>query len=555
MKHPKAKRLVALLLAMTLTVAACSSAEDESADVESAQVASAEAGAGGDDSTDVSPDHGGQSDRDLAAGSAGETNSPESNAEAGASTAGESQVAAPTADDSLGSPEESAGNTFRDYGVRPFVDTDVDPLSTFSLDVDTASYSVAKQWLSQGVVPPSESVRLEEFVNSFDYDYPAPNDGLVVVADGGPSPFNPESVILRLGVQAEQVSDSDRPAASLTFVVDTSGSMDRDDRISLVKTAMNRLVGELGPRDQVAIVTFGSRANLVLPPTSVGSEGEILDAIASLRTGGSTDVEAGLQLGYEQAGESFEDGAINRVILLSDGVANVGLTDPGRLVSMIRDDADRGIQLVSVGVGMGNFNDVLLETLADDGDGFYAYVNEQAEAERLFSDDLVSTLLTVAMDGKIQVEFDERFVAKYRLLGFENRAVLDDDFRNNDVDAGELGAGHQVTALYELELRQSVDATDRLGTAALRWENPETGELIETRLEVTGGQIASSWDDTAEDFRLAVTVAAFAEIMRQSAFADDLSLEQVALEAENLAGRSSEVRSLAELIRMADGLM
>ena len=437
--------------------------------------------------------------------------------------------------------------------MRPFVDTERDPFSTFALDVDTASYSIAQQWLSEGVLPPAESVRVEEFVNSFDYDYDAPADGLTVVADAGPSPFDGDNVIVRLGVQAEEVSNSERPDASLTFVVDTSGSMDRDNRLGLVKVALERLVTELDADDTVAIVTYSDGAEVLLEPTSVRDRDEILDAIDELETDGSTNLEAGLLRGYQLADDAFVPGGINRVILASDGVANVGITEAGDLVDLIRDDADRGIQLVTVGVGMGNFNDVTMETLANDGDGFYAYVNAVDEAERLFSDELVSTLLTVAIDAKIQVEFDTETVESYRLLGYENRAVLDDDFRNDDVDAGELGAGHQVTALYELVLRDDADASDRLGTVSMRWEDPDDRNAIETRLELSGAILESDWGDTAEDFRLAVTVAALAEVLRESPFAADVDLDQIAAEVDELGG-SVDVTELAEVIDDAQRL-
>jgi Ca-activated chloride channel family protein len=443
---------------------------------------------------------------------------------------------------------ENEDNTFVDYGIRPFVSTATDPLSTFALDVDTASYSIARRWVESGTMPPAESVRLEEFVNSFDYDYAAPQDGLAVTADGGPSPFTDGNIMVRVGVQAEQVANADRPSASLTFVVDTSGSMDRGDRLALVKTSLERLVVELEGDDQVAIVTYSDNAEVLLPPTSVADEATIIDAIRNLGPNGSTNLEAGLQRGYDLANESFVEGGINRVVLASDGVANVGLTDPGGLVSLIRGDADRGIQLVTVGVGMGNYNDVTMEQLANDGDGFYAYVNDEIEAEKLFSDDLVSTLLTVAIDGKIQVEFDPGVVDQYRLLGFENRAVLDEDFRNDDVDAGELGAGHQVTALYELTLHDSVRASDRLGTVQLRWEDPDTGSVVENRLEVTGAVVEERWSDTADDFRLAVTVAALAELLRDSPHAGDITLDQVAAEADSLSPGNGAVAELSSLI-------
>ncbi len=450
--------------------------------------------------------------------------------------------------------EPEASNTFKDYGVRSFVETDRDPLSTFALDVDTASYFIGRQFLNDGVLPPTASVRVEEYVNTFDYDYPAPRDGLTVVADAGPSPFNEGNVIVRLGVQAEEVRYADRADASLTFVVDTSGSMDRDDRLGLVKIALRNLVQELDGGDTVAIVTYSSSGDVILPPTSVRDSDVILDAIDNLRPGGSTNLEAGLQLGYDLADESFQRGGINRVILASDGVANVGLTDPDGLVRLIRGDADRGIQLVTVGVGMGNFNDVVMETLADDGDGFYAYVNDEEQAQKIFTDDLLSNLITVAIDSKIQVEFNSDNVIAYRLIGFENRAVHDDDFRNDDVDAGELGSGHLVTALYELELARGVRGRDRLGTVALRWEDPETRDVRETRLELTGSILEDSWDKAADDFRLAVTVAAYAEILRQSQYAEEITLSSVAAEADVLSDNSSEIQELVDLINEADRL-
>ncbi|MFT7599090.1 MAG: Ca-activated chloride channel family protein [Acidimicrobiales bacterium] len=441
-------------------------------------------------------------------------------------------------------------NTFKDYGIRGFVDTDVDAVSTFALDVDTAAYSIGRQWLDEGVLPPEESVRVEEYVNSFQYDYPAPREGLTIVAEGGPSPFNSDNVIVQIGVQAEIVADRDRPDASLVFVIDTSGSMGRQDRLDLVKSSLTRLVGELGRDDTVAIITYSDGADVLLSPTSARFSDDIIEAIESLQPDGSTNIEAGLEAGYDMANEAFIRDGINRVILASDGVANVGLTDPDGLVGLIRRDADNGIQLVTVGVGMGNFNDVVMETLADDGDGFYAYVDTEEEADKLFSDDLVSTLLTVAIDGKIQVEFDDEVVESYRLIGFENRAVLDSDFRNDSVDAGELGAGHQVTAIYEVTLRDGVRSRDRIGTASLRWEDPEQGDVRETRLEMSMSIMEDRWGDTSDDFRLAVTVAAFAESLRGSPFATDVTLEQVAEEAESLA----RTDALVTMIRQADRL-
>ena len=547
----RSTQLTALILASALAISACGTSDDDDAtdtttgffeDSGSDEVAVDDTG---DAEGEFAPSSGDDEamEREVADEAMAESDAvaPETTTVDGGGFFGAEPV-----DDEIDA-DRTDGNTFADYGVRPFVDTDRDPFSTFALDVDTASYNIAQQWLSEGVLPPAESVRVEEFVNSFAYDYDAPSSGLNVVADAGPSPFDEGNIVLRLGVQAEEVRNSERPDANLTFVVDTSGSMDRDNRIGLVKVALERLVNELDRDDTVAIVTYSDGATVLLEPTSVRDRDEILDAIDDLETNGSTNLEAGLRRGYDLANEAFVPDGINRVVLASDGVANVGLTDPDGLVGLIRDDADRGIQLVTVGVGMGNFNDVIMETLADDGDGFYAYVNEVSEAERLFSDDLVSTLLTVAIDAKIQVEFDEDTVESYRLLGYENRAVLDDDFRNDDVDAGELGAGHQVTALYELVLRDNVSASDRLGTVSMRWEDPDDRDVIETRLELNGSIVEDRWIDTDDDFRLAVTVAALAEVLRESPYAEEIDLDDVAEEVDALAD-SASVRDLAELI-------
>jgi len=565
-QHRPRRTILALLAALALLASACGS-DDEATT------------ASGDDSTEDSAATPGDAESEFnldavdeaaddAMGDAEEAMEPAEDAMADAPDAmtestvagGEGQAAfrsaapADAAEGGFFAPEterDDADGNFEDYGIRPFVETDRDPLSTFALDVDTGAYTVARQWLESGNLPPRESVRVEEYVNSFNYDYPDPREGLTVVADGGPSPFNRDNVILRLGVQAEQVANSERPDAALTFVIDTSGSMDRPNRLGLVQDALSRLVFELDDDDTVAIVTYSDEGQVVLPPTEVAFRDEILDAIDRLRPDGSTNLEAGLDVGYELANQQYRRGGVNRVILASDGIANVGLVDPDGLARKIRDDADEGIQLVTVGVGMDDFNDVMMEQLADQGDGFYAYVDDLSEAERLFSDELVSTLLTVAIDGKIQVEFNPETVERYRLIGFENRAVLDDDFRNDSVDAGELGAGHQVTAIYELTLRSGAAGRDRLGTAQLRWEDPEERSVRETRLELTVDTIEDRWGSTSDDFRLAITVASFAEILRDSPHRGDISFSQVHAEADALAERSGQASELARLVALA----
>jgi Ca-activated chloride channel family protein len=446
-------------------------------------------------------------------------------------------------------------NTFESYGYREFVTASSDPLSTFALDVDTGSYTVMRRWLDEGQLPPIDSVRPEEYINAFDYGYDAPRSGLEITVDGGPSPFDDDNILVRVGVQGEIVDDEDRGPAALTFVIDTSGSMDRDDRLGLVKDSLEILVDELDDDDTVAIVTYSDASGVVLRPTSVRERDTILDAIDRLQPGGSTNLESGLRTGYELASEAFRSDGINRVVLASDGVANVGVTDPDQLAQMIRGDADRGINLVTVGFGMGNFNDVTMEQLADQGDGFYAYVDTDDEAERLFEDELTSTLLTIAKDAKIQVEFDDEVVEAYRLIGFENRGVLDSEFRNDEVDAGELGAGHQVTAVYEVELRRAVSPDDRgdLGEVFLRWEDPTTGEVFEIDEDIDLRDVEPDWNATAADFRLATVVTVFAELMRDNPYADRVDIGDLAAEADRIAEQldDRDVDDLAELIDRA----
>ncbi|HZD23630.1 MAG TPA: von Willebrand factor type A domain-containing protein, partial [Acidimicrobiia bacterium] len=277
---------------------------------------------------------------------------------------------------------------------------------TFALDVDTGSYSVARRYLRDGYLPDKDSVRVEEFVNYFaqDYSIPTIEEGLSLSIDGGTTPFvqNPRNQVVRVGVQAGQIDPNQRSDANLVFVIDTSGSMAREDRLGLVKRSLELLVGSLRPTDTIAIVEYGSTARQVLPPTPVGEEGTILGAIDSLQPNGSTNAAQGLELGYQLANQAFEPGGINRVILCSDGVANVGAaTDAEGILNLIASDAERGINLVTVGFGMGNYNDVLMEQLADQGDGFYSYVDTLDEARRIFVDGLSGTLETVAGEAKI----------------------------------------------------------------------------------------------------------------------------------------------------------
>ena len=432
---------------------------------------------------------------------------------------------------------QSTDPRFTDYGIREFIDTDRDNQSTFALDVDTGSFTIGRRFLDGGGLPPRESVRVEEYVNALNYDYDAPRDGLDVVVDGGPSPFSEDNFLVRVGVQAEVIEDAERQPVALTFVVDTSGSMAGPERLGLVRESLSILVEELDRDDTVAIVTYSGDSGIILEPTEVRERDRILDAIDSMRSGGNTNLQAGLDTGYELAREAFRDDGVNRVIVASDGLANAGITNVDQLSDRLRRDADAGISLVTVGFGLNGFNDTTMEQLADQGDGFFSYVDTIEEAERLFSDELTSTLITSAIDAKIQVEFDESVVDEYRLIGYENRGVRDSDFRNDEVDAGELGAGHQATAIYEIVLNRDVTIDDRaeLGVVRLRWEDPDTGEVVEIDEDIDLRDIEPRWTQTPVDFRQATVVAAFAEILRDNPYADDVDLIDLADEVNDLS--------------------
>ena len=441
-------------------------------------------------------------------------------------------------------------NYFQNYGVNPFEDPREDHLSTFALDVDTASYSVARRYVTDGSLPPADAIRVEEFVNYFKAGYPTPEDiAFAIYADGAPSPFHTDrSHILRIGVQGYDVSDAERKPASLTFVIDVSGSMDMENRLGLVKQSLQLLVERLRPSDTVSIVVYGSEARTMLYPTSGEDKNRILDVIWGLRTEGATNAEAGLRMGYQLAYQAFRPGAINRVILCSDGVANVGATGPDAILESIRSYADQGITLTSVGFGMGNFNDVLMEQLADNGDGTYTYVDDIDEAKRLFVDNLTSTLQVIALDAKVQVDFNPEVVNRYRLIGYENRAVADQDFRNNAVDAGELGAGHHATALYAVVLNPG--AQGRIATVQLRWQDPNTLQVTEINGNFNTWDMAPVFESASPYYQLSVVVSQYAELLRFSPWAYGTRIGQILQHAVRLSGLLPTDADLSEFVTL-----
>jgi Ca-activated chloride channel homolog len=448
---------------------------------------------------------------------------------------------------------------FQNYGVNPFVDTEDDQLSTFALDVDTGSYTLARSYVTDGNVPPKDAIRVEEFVNYFDQDYPLPSEqhAFGIFIDGAPTPYaqNDRYQMLRIGVQGYAVPEHERKDVALTFVIDVSGSMNREDRLELVKQSLELLVEQLGPHDHVGIVVYGSEARVVLEPTPGDDQRTIMRAIERLSPEGSTNAEAGLRLGYRMADEAFNSEGVNRVILCSDGVANVGETNPGSIWEEIERYAGKDITLTTVGFGMGNYNDVLMEQLADKGNGFYSYVDNLREAERLFVDNLTSTLQVIAMDAKVQVEFNPEVVSRYRLVGFENRAVADEDFRDNKVDAGEIGAGHSVTALYEVKLQP--EAEGRIATVFLRWQDPETREITEMSQEVDTHELSRSFEEADPHFQWSVIVAEYAEILRESYWAQNYKIGDVLDEARRVSAyfdHNPDVEEFVKLVRKASRL-
>ncbi len=447
-----------------------------------------------------------------------------------------------------------AGMFFREAGTHPFVATRADALSTFALDVDTGSYTLVRSYLERGQLPPPAAVRVEEIVNAMRYDDPAPRRGeFTLTAEGAPSPFaraHSRLHLLRLAVKAREVDAAARKSANLTFVVDVSGSMNRENRLGLVKRALGLLLDELDRGDRVALVVYGSRGRVLLPHT--GDHAAIRAAIARLEPEGSTNAEEGLRLAYDLAAEAWREGSINRIILCSDGVANVGATGPESILERIGREARRGIELTAVGFGMGNYNDALMEQLANKGDGSYHYVDQLDEARRVFVENLTGTLQTVAKDAKVQVEFDRGAVEAWRLLGYENRDVADRDFRNDRIDAGEVGAGQSATAVYEVRLAEDARAGDRLATLRLRWQSVDGGRVVEASQELSVADVGRSFDRATRDLRLAALAARFAEQLKGTRESRSTTWDDLAAEARRLRSDFRGDASIDELSRLID---
>ena len=449
----------------------------------------------------------------------------------------------------VAAPNNGMDNYFQDYGVNPLTSTDRDHFSTFALDVDTASYEMTKAYIDDGSLPPMDAVRAEEFINAFSQGYQSPTDNTFsVYADGGPTPFiESGNYLVRFGVQGYSIPENQRKPLNLTFVIDTSGSMEESRRLELVKDAVHLLVDQLDEEDRVTIVNFSEDAWLVLEPTSGDEKDTIIDAINSLYPMNSTNANAGLQLGYRYAYRMFNPEYTNRLVLCSDGVANQGNTSVDSMLEYVRTYADQGITLTGIGVGMGNYNDVLLEQLADNGDGNYYYVDTKDQAREVFVHNLTATMQVIAYDAKIQIDFNPEVVEKYRLIGYENRQIADEDFRDDSVDAGEIGAGMTAAALYEIQLKDGAEG--RIATAQLRWQDAETREVVEIDGDFYTNDLADSFKETSPYFQLASTVAAYAEILRVSPYVEG-DLSDVAHEADRISMLMVEVSMANEFAEL-----
>lgn len=440
------------------------------------------------------------------------------------------------------------------------------PVSTFSVDVDTGSYANVRRFLNQGSLPPEGAVRLEEMVNYFPYDYALPTDGspFGVTTEVAPSPWNPHTRLLRIGIKASDRAVADLAPANLVFLVDVSGSMDRREGLPLVKSTLKLLVEQLREQDRVSLVVYAGESRVVLKPTSGRDKVKIRNAIDQLDAGGSTAGASGIELAYQMAQDSFIDKGINRILLATDGDFNVGVSDFDSLKQMAVDRRKSGVSLTTLGFGVDNYNEHLMEQLADAGDGNYAYIDNLLEARKVLVDQLSSTLAVVARDVKLQVEFNPAQVSEYRLLGYENRALKREDFNNDKVDAGEIGAGHTVTALYEIVPKGEQGWLEPLRYASTPKLEGKAGELAMLRVRykpVEGGSsrliehpVASTQknDKASDDLRFSAAVAAFAQQLKgDGRYTGTMSLKDTAQLARS--ARSDDPFGLrAEFVQLVE---
>jgi len=481
-----------------------------------------------------------------------------------------SRRAMPVPEQSMWQPPARNRESYNSMTENGFITTGNDPLSTFSIDVDTASYSNIRRFINQGTLPPVGAVRVEEMINYFSYSYPQPTGKypVSITAELGPCPWKKGHKLVRIGLKAKNISKKDLPPSNLVFLIDVSGSMAAPNKLPLLKQAMKMLVRQLDKDDRISMVVYAGMDRIALEPTAGSEQKKIMAAINNLGAGGSTHASSGIITAYKLAKQVYMPDGNNRIILASDGDFNVGVTSRGELQRLIEEKRKSGIYLTVLGFGMGNYHDDTMEILADKGNGNYAYIDNLLEAKKVMVQEMTGTMFTLARDVKLQIEFNPAMVGAYRLIGYENRALADEDFNNDGKDAGEIGVGHTVTALYELIPAGSTDVPsvdplkyrkpagaaraeyqDEIMTVKLRYKplKSDTSLLLSKSVKDKTTSLAR----TSDDFRFTAAVAAFGMLLNHSQFQGDFNFEKTAALAKTARGRDEEGYR-AEFIRLVE---
>lgn len=456
-------------------------------------------------------------------------------------------------------PQQRNAETYKEIKENSFVAVAQQPVTTFSADIDRAAYANVRRIIGYGKIPPKDAVRIEEMVNYFDYDYPAPEEGsaspLRVSPELAPAPWNPNHLLLRIGLQAKKIDLAKAPPSNIVFLIDVSGSMDEENKLPLLQSSFKMLLGQLRPDDKVAIVTYANGTKVALPSTSVKDKEKIIKVLDNLYASGGTSGGKGIQLAYEQAQKSFIKNGNNRIILATDGDFNIGINNTTDLEKFIEKQRESGIYMSVLGFGMGNYRDDMAETIADKGNGNYAYIDNITEAKKVLVNELSGTLFAVAKDVKLQLEFNPKYVKEYKLIGYENRMLANEDFTNDKKDAGEIGAGHTVTALYELvpsdgkvaqSLRyQSQELNEKgkgneLGFLKIRYKDPKVKDA--KSVEITEPLVFNkkALKETSTDYRFAASVAEFGILLRDNSNKANATYDQVIELAEGAIGKDPE---------------
>ena len=456
-------------------------------------------------------------------------------------------------------PQQRNAETYKEIKENSFVAVAQQPITTFSADVDRAAYANVRRIIGYGQIPPKDAVRIEEMVNYFDYDYPAPEEGsaspLRVSPELAPAPWNPNHLLLRIGLQAKKIDLAKAPPSNIVFLIDVSGSMDEENKLPLLQSSFKMLLGQLRPDDKVAIVTYANGTKVALPSTSVKDKEKIIKVLDNLYASGGTSGGKGIQLAYEQAQKSFIKNGNNRIILATDGDFNVGINNTTDLEKFIEKQRESGIYMSVLGFVIGNYRDDMAETIADKGNGNYAYIDNITEAKKVLVNELSGTLFAVAKDVKLQLEFNPKYVKEYKLIGYENRMLANEDFTNDKKDAGEIGAGHTVTALYELvpsdgkvaqSLRyQSQELNEKgkgneLGFLKIRYKDPKVKDA--KSVEITEPLVFNkkALKETSTDYRFAASVAEFGILLRDNSNKANATYDQVIELAEGAIGKDPE---------------